>query len=123
MFCSSEEVTNIYLSFPIPRSVRFQTFRFPYQNLGFSLVGFTAFHTTCFQVVSSLWHFMTNTTITEVLGCLVAVRFLYYRLFFPCTRALQSSQIVRAWTFLYIAKNAAFVKILFLIFFSIYNLF
>ena len=111
MFCSSEEVTNIYLSFSIPRSVRFQTFRFPYQNLGFSLVGFTAFHTTCFQVVSSLWHFMTNTTITEVLGCLVAVRFLYYRLFFPCTRALQSSQIVRAWTFLYMSVHAAIAQI------------
>lgn len=44
-----------------------------------------------------------------------------YRLFFPYTQSLQASQPVRAWTFLYIMKNAAFVKILF--FSSINNFF
>jgi hypothetical protein len=34
--------------------------QFPYHNLGFSQMGFTAFHSLSRERDSSLWHFMTN---------------------------------------------------------------
>jgi hypothetical protein len=55
------ELVVIYLSScDDPPFGSFPVRQFPYHNLGFSQMGFTAFHSLSRERDSSLWHFMTN---------------------------------------------------------------
>lgn len=76
-------------------------FGFPYLNLGFSLVGFTAFHSNVSVGLRHCGTFMTF-TISEDLGVHPPLDApIYLDLFFHLAQTLLASQLVRAWTFLY----------------------
>lgn len=45
----------------------------PYQSLGYSLAGFTAFQSNSFPLASSLWHFQTYLHMAEALALSAAV--------------------------------------------------
>ena len=73
----------------------------PYQILGFSLVGFTAFH---FIISNKLRHCGTFRVLTMVSFRLRIPPLrtpTYLALFFSLAQSLRASQLVRAWTFLY----------------------
>ena len=73
----------------------------PYQILGFSLVGFTAFH---FIISNKLRHcgtFRVLTMVTFRLRVPPLCTPTYLALSFPLAQSLRASQLVRAWTFLY----------------------
>ena len=78
--------------------------KLPYQNLGFSLVGFTMFHFLRFQILHHYSTFITTLIISKDLDYFIAVSICYLWLFFPIARTLKASQLLRAWTFLYIIK-------------------
>ena len=105
MFCSYYQATNIYL--PVSQSLTpFDSFvRAPLPILGFSLAGFTTFH-----------FFVSKEFVTAALygqNHILKLRFIsavsqnYPRLFVPQARTLQSSQTVRAWTFLKSLKDSS----------------
>lgn len=74
--------------------------RLPLPNLGFSLVGFTAFH---FIVSNKLRHcgtFKIWTMFCNLGFYLPLYAPIYLTLFVPLAQSLPSSQMVRAWTFL-----------------------
>jgi hypothetical protein len=84
--------------------VHFQGRKRPYLNLGFSLVGFTRSTSVISERATSLWHFYRYSChIYKDLGIFPAVNRIICcpGLFFRQARTLQTSQSVRAWTFLY----------------------
>lgn len=62
-------------------------------------------------VASSLWHFQGYSSIAETLACF-SCRYInmYLGLFFRQARTLQTSQSVRAWTFLSLNTQAAITR-------------
>lgn len=90
---------------PVLLLVHFQERKLPYQNLGFSLVGFTSFHPPRFRegsvTVALLQVFMPYPHGDLGIFPAVSKRTCCPGLFFRQARTLRASQPVRAWTFLY----------------------
>ena len=90
----------------------FSLIRFPYQNLGFLLAGFTTFHSFISKSIVTAALYKALPYLKDLGLCFAVSLKTTIGYFFPMHKHYDHLRIVQVWTFLYITKNAAFAKIL-----------